>query len=175
MANLKRMSWTAAAFLLVTCWVELATAAEPPADLCSLLPAAVVNKTLGQTYDSPLKTVAPRPYANTAEGTDCTYQSKSGNLLFRVYVDPSPAAAAELFARLKSFFGRGSTPVAGVGDEAFRRSAWTACPQRQSSVFYLREGSQRQAVKGRCQRGCGTTVGEITFAEAAARRHGRRG
>ena len=114
-----QMSWTAAAFLLVTCSIQLAAAAEPPADLCSLLPTAVVRKTLGQTYDSPLKTVAPRPYANTAEGTDCTYQSKSGNLLFRAYVDPSPAAAAELFARLKSFFGRGSASVAGIGDEAY--------------------------------------------------------
>jgi hypothetical protein len=119
MANLRIMSWTAATFLLVTCSVQLATAAEPPADLCSLLPVAVVSKTLGQTYDSPQKTIAPRPYANTAEGTDCTYQSKSGNLLFRAYVDPSPAAATDLFARLKSFFGRGSTSVSGLGDEAY--------------------------------------------------------
>ena len=119
MANLNRRSWTAAAFLLVACSVESATAAEPPADLCSLLPAAVVSKTLGQTYDSPLKTVAPRPYANTAEGMDCTFRSKSGNLLFRVYVDPLLAAAAELFARWKSFFERGSAPVAGIGDEAY--------------------------------------------------------
>jgi hypothetical protein len=117
-ANFNNVSWTARAFLLMTCAAGLATAAEPPADLCSLLPAAVVSKTLGQTYDSPLKTVAPRPYANTAEGTDSTYQSKSGNLLFRAYLDPSPVAATELFARLKSFFGRGSTPVA-VGDEAY--------------------------------------------------------
>jgi hypothetical protein len=119
MAHLSRMWWTAAAFLLVTCSMQLATAAEPPADLCSLLPVAVVNKTVGKTFDSPVKTVAPRPYANTAEGTDCTYQSKGGNLLFRTYVDPSPAASAELFARLKGFFGRGSAAVAGLGDEAY--------------------------------------------------------
>lgn len=50
MANLNRVLWTAAALLLVTCSVELATAAERPADLCSLLPAAVVSKTLGETY-----------------------------------------------------------------------------------------------------------------------------
>lgn len=119
MTHWSKLSLIAATFLVTACAVQSARAAEPPADLCSLLPAAVVRKTLGQTYDSPLKTVAPRPYANTAEGTDCTYQSKSGDLLFRTYVDPSPAAAAELFARLKSFFGRGSTPVAGVGDEAY--------------------------------------------------------
>jgi hypothetical protein len=119
MANLSRTSWTVATFLLVTGSVQLATAAEPPADLCSLLPVAVVSKTVGHPYDSPLKTVAPRPYKDTAEGTDCTYQSKSGNLLFRAYVDPSPAAATDLFARLKSFFGRGSTSVPGLGDEAY--------------------------------------------------------
>jgi hypothetical protein len=119
MANFNNVSWTAAVFLLVTCSVGLATAAEPPADLCSLLPAAVVSKTLGQTYGPPGKTVAPRPYANTAEGTDCTYPTTSDYLLFRVYVDPSPAASAELFAKLKNFFGRGSTPVAGLGDEAY--------------------------------------------------------
>ena len=119
MANLNQMSWTAAALLLVACSVELAATAQPPADLCSLLPAAVVSKTLGQTYGPPEKTVAPRPYANTAEGTDCTYPSKNDYLLFRAYVDPSPAASAELFAKLKNFFGRGSTAVAGIGDEAY--------------------------------------------------------
>lgn len=119
MDNFTRMLWTVATFVLVTCSVQLATAAEPPADLCSLLPVAVASKTAGHPYDAPLKTVAPRPYKNTAEGTDCTYQSKSGNLLFRAYVDPSPAAATELFARLKTFFGTGSTSVTGLGDEAY--------------------------------------------------------
>jgi len=118
MADLNRVLWTAAAFLLVIS-VGLATAAEPPADLCSLLPAAVVSKTLGQTYDPPKKTVAPRPYPNTAEGADCTYPTKSDYLLFRAYIDPSSASSAELFARLKNFFGRGSTPVTGIGDEAY--------------------------------------------------------
>ena len=119
MATLSRASWTFATFVLVICSVQLAAAAEPPADLCSLLPVAVASKTVGHPYDSPLKTVAPRPYKNTAEGTDCTYRSKSGNLLFRAYVDPSPGEATDLFARLKSFFGRGSTSVPGLGDEGY--------------------------------------------------------
>ena len=117
MANLDRVPWTAAAF--VTCSVRFATATEPQAGLCSLLPAAVVNKILGQTYGPPEKTVAAQPYANTAEGKDCTYPAKSDYLLFRAYVDPSPAASAELFARLKDFFGRESTLIAGIGDEAY--------------------------------------------------------
>lgn len=100
-------------------WVSLASAAEPPADLCSLLPAAVVSKTLGSSYGAPTKAVAPRPFPNTNSGTDCTYESGSQSLLFRAYVDPSPAASAALFAKLKMFFGSGSTDISGVGDEAY--------------------------------------------------------
>src|SRR5260370_33632764 len=123
MANLSKVSMsistTAATFILVTCSVQLASAAEPPADLCSLLPAAVLSKTLGSNYGAPKESVAPRPFPNTAQGTDCSYESPHDRFLLRAYVDPSPAAAADLFARLKSFFGKGSTAVAGVGDEAY--------------------------------------------------------
>jgi hypothetical protein len=109
----------AATFLATTCAVRSARANEPPADVCSLLPAADVSKTLGREFGSPRKSVAPRPYRNTAEGTDCHYQSKDGSeLLFRGYVDPTPAAAADLFDRLAKFFGA-PTPIAGLGDQAY--------------------------------------------------------
>jgi hypothetical protein len=138
------MSWVAAAFLLVTCWVQLASAAESPnvnspADLCSLLPAAVLSKTLGSTYRAPKESVAPRPFANTAQGTDCSYESPHDRFLLRAYVDPSPAAAAELFARLKSFFGKGSTAVAGVGDEAYMDT---------SHGLHVRKGKVRFFISG---------------------------
>jgi hypothetical protein len=113
-----RLSWLVA-LLLVACSSELTSAAEPPADLCSLLPSAMVSKTLGQTYGSPTKSVAPRPFPNTNQGTDCTYESGGHRLLFRVYVDPSPSASADLFAKLRSYFGNGSTAVSTVGDEAY--------------------------------------------------------
>lgn len=85
-----------------------------------MLPAADVSKTLGQAFDSPQKSVAPRPFANTVEGTDCNYQSKGaqGTLLFRAYFDPSASAAADLFARLSKFYGT-PTPVPGLGDAAY--------------------------------------------------------
>lgn len=118
MVYLNRLSWVVA-LLLVACSSQLARAAEPPSDLCSLLPSAMVSKTLGQTYGSPKKTVAPRPFPNTNEGTDCTYESGGHSLLFRVYVDPSPSASADLFAKLRNYFGTGSTTVSGVGDEAY--------------------------------------------------------
>lgn len=118
MAHLNKLSLIAATFLVTACAVHAAKAAEPPADLCSLLPAAEVSKTLGQSYDSPQKSVAPRPFANTAEGTDCNYLAKGSKLWFRAYVDPSAAAAADLFARLGKFYAP-QTPVTGLGDEAY--------------------------------------------------------
>ena len=107
------------ALLLVACSGELARAAEPPSDLCSLLPAAVLSKTLGQTYGAPTMTVAPRPFPNTNQGSDCAYKSGEHSFLFRVYVDPSASASTDLFARLKMYFGKGSQEVSGVGDEAY--------------------------------------------------------
>jgi hypothetical protein len=119
MARLCKVSLIFATLFSTTCAAHPASANEPPADLCSLLPAAEVTKTLGQSYDSPQKSVAPRPYANTAQGTDCHYKNnQAGTLWFRTYVDPSPAAATDLFARLKIFYGP-PTPVAGLGDEAY--------------------------------------------------------
>ena len=97
-----------------------AAATQPPADLCSLLPAAQINKITGQGYGSPQKTVAPRPYANTVEGADCTYKDSkgSGGILFRAYADPSASEAASLFAKLGLFYSP-QTPVAGLGDKAY--------------------------------------------------------
>ena len=111
--------WLATSLLVVTISAsQFAKGAEPPADLCSLLPAGEVSKILGQTYGAPEKSVAPRPYANTATGTDCRYSSKNSKLWFRAYVDPSASAAGELFAKLKIFYSP-PTPVAGIGDEAY--------------------------------------------------------
>ena len=118
MVHVNKLLLIAVTFLLTTCAVRWARATEPPADLCSLLPAAEVSKTLGGTYDSPQKSVAPRPFANTATGTDCNYLTKGNRLWFRAYVDPSPTAAADLFARLSRFYAP-PTPVPGLGDQAY--------------------------------------------------------
>jgi hypothetical protein len=122
MAHLSKLSSMAVTFLLIVGAAHSARAAEPPADLCSLLPAAELSKTLGQAYDPPQKSVALRPFLNTNQGTDCTYKkskdARERKLLFRAYVDPSPAAATDLFARLRQFFGP-PTPVTGLRDEAY--------------------------------------------------------
>jgi hypothetical protein len=111
--------WIIATFLIVGSAAPLATAADLPGDLCSLLPATVVNKMLKGAYSGPEKKVAPRPFRDTVEGTDCVYKSGAETLLFRIYVDPSPEAAIGLFAKLKQYFGEGSTSVASMGDEAY--------------------------------------------------------
>jgi hypothetical protein len=119
MTPLRKFSLIAATFLVTTFAVQAARAGEPPSDLCALLPAADVNKILGKAYGSPEKSVAPRPFAGTNTGTDCNYRSQGGSKLwFRAYVDPSPAAAAELFARLSKFYGP-PTPIKGLGDQAY--------------------------------------------------------
>jgi hypothetical protein len=138
MAQFRKLSLIAATFLVTACVAHLALAAEPPADLCSLLPAADVSKTMGRPYDPPEKSVAPRPFANTATGTDCHYPSKSsgGKLWFRAYVDPSPAAAAELFARLSKFYGP-PTPVSGLGDEAYLDAQHALHARKGKVRFYI--------------------------------------
>jgi hypothetical protein len=118
MPRFSKPAFMAAAFFITTFAIPSAWATDPPADLCSLLPAAEVSKTLGRTYDPPEKSVAPRPYSNTAEGTDCNYAGKGSKLWFRAYVDPSPEAAMELFAKLGKFYSP-QTPVTGLGDEAY--------------------------------------------------------
>ena len=141
MAHLRKFSLMAATFLVITCAVHSAKAAEPPADLCSLLPAADVSKIMGRAYDPPEKSVAPRPFANTATGTDCHYSSKNsgGKLWFRAYVDPSPAAAAELFAKLSKFFGT-PTPVSAIGDEAYLDAQHALHARKGKVRFYINLG-----------------------------------
>ena len=120
MTGFGKSSLLAAFFLAAFPAAQLAKAAEPPADLCTLLSAADVGRIVGKPYKAPESSVAPRPYANTNAGTDCSY-SPSGagdELMFRAYVDNSPAQATELHAKLKMFYSP-ATPVPGVGDEAY--------------------------------------------------------
>jgi len=120
MTTWAKISLITIALLLGATAAQQASAKEPPADLCSLLPASQITTITGQPYDAAQKTVAPRPYANTVEGSDCTYKKSkgSGAILFRAYADPSPSDAAGLFAKLGLFYSP-QTPVAGVGDKAY--------------------------------------------------------
>jgi hypothetical protein len=97
-----------------------ALAASAPADPCSLLPAAEAGKVLHEDVAAPQGKVAPRPYKDTAQGTDCIYKTGSGrkSIVFRIYFDSTTAQSQELFKRLGAFYGD-STPAAGIGDAAY--------------------------------------------------------
>jgi hypothetical protein len=136
MAHSRNLSLIAATLVLTTCAVHSVRATEAPDDLCSLLPTAEVTRVLGRAYGSPQKSVAPRPYANTAEGTDCNYLAKGSKLWFRVYVDPSPSAAADLFARLGKFYSP-QTPAPGLGDEAYFDPAHALHVRKGKVRFYI--------------------------------------
>ena len=136
MAYSRNRSLIAATFVLTACAVHSARATDPPEDRCSLLPAAEVSKTLGRTYEAPQKSVAPRPFANTAEGTDCNYLAKGSKLWFRAYVYPSPSAAADLFTRLGKFYSP-QTPVPGLGDDAYFDPAHALHVRRGKVRFYI--------------------------------------
>jgi hypothetical protein len=133
------------ALLLAVVARSSAWGATAPPDPCTLLPAATVSQALGAPYQTPQSSVAPRPFANTAQGTDCRYepQGTGVQLLFRIYFDPSAGDAASLFARLKMFFGQ-PTPVAGIGDEAYLDQNG-ALHARKGNVRYYIEMSENKA------------------------------
>jgi hypothetical protein len=128
-----------------------ARATDSPQDPCSLLTAAQVSSTLGDKYGAPEKSVAPRPFANTVQGTDCQYKTVSGKsqVLFRVYFDTSAAQATDLHTRLKMFFGKDSTP-ANVGDEAYVDKK-DAIHVRKGNVRYFLSISRGDTLDGRNQ------------------------
>jgi hypothetical protein len=130
---------------------QRARATDSPKDPCSLLTAAQVSSALGDKYGSPAESVAPRPFANTVQGTDCQYKTASGQaqLLFRVYFDASVAQATDLHTRLKMFLGKDGTP-ANVGDEAYVDKSG-AIHVRKGNVRYFLSISHGDTPDGRKQ------------------------
>ncbi|HWW19799.1 MAG TPA: hypothetical protein VNZ06_03255 [Steroidobacteraceae bacterium] len=130
---------------------QRARATDTPKDPCSLLSPAQMRGTLGDQYGAPEKSVAPRPFANTVQGTDCHYQSSRGQdqVLFRVYFDASVAQATDLHTRLKMFFGKNSTPE-NIGDEAYLDSN-DAIHVRKGNVRYFLSISHGDTPSGRKQ------------------------
>ena len=137
------MAYVSRSFIQAACFsVTLASVAawagKPPADPCSLLPPADISKVLGRPFGPPESSVAPRPFKNTAQGTDCVYQSQrgKGSVMFRVYFDSSPAEATDLFARLKMWFGQ-PTPVPGVADDTYIDSKHGLHARKGNVRFYI--------------------------------------
>src|SRR5579863_7345991 len=88
-----------AALFAVFLFADAAHAATEPPDPCSLLTPAQVSSVMRATYTAPVKSVAPRPFANSVPGTDCQYNGRNP-VWFRVYYDGSANDATTLFAKL---------------------------------------------------------------------------
>jgi hypothetical protein len=134
-----------AVFLTSAGMVRMARAADAPADPCSLLTPAIVSTTLGDTFGAPQKSIAPRPFPNTVQGTDCHYDTSNGRheLLFRIYYDHSAAEATGLHAKLKMWFGAGST-AATVGDEAYFDKNHSLHARKGNVRFFLSDGNDEK-------------------------------
>ena len=145
MTPINRQSLVLVVLLSATGLVQIARAADAPADPCSLLTPAAVSTALGDSFGAPQKSVAPRPFANTVQGTDCHYATANGRheLLFRVYFDHSAAEATALHSKLKMFFGSGST-AAAVGDEAYFDKNHALHVRKGNVRFFLSDGDDEK-------------------------------
>src|SRR5579872_3810953 len=91
----------------------VALAKDPPADLCSLLTTAQLEKTLAVRFAAPEKTVAPAPFMNIPPGAQCEYKAEgrsSVKVSFIAYADPSAAVAKQTFDRLSMWYAPKSKP-----------------------------------------------------------------
>jgi len=114
-------------------------AKDPPSDACAMLPAAQLAKVLEQPFGSPAKTRAPAAFPGSPSGTDCTYQTEKGlrrELLFRIYVESSPAVAKQTFDRLSAYY-RPNTAVTGEWDTAYLDSVHAIHVQKGKVRYYL--------------------------------------
>lgn len=145
MTSLGKSSLLVAVLLAGASPVPSAKAATAPSDPCSLLSATQVSSALGKTYSAPQKSVAPRPFSNTVQGTDCTYSGAGGSLLFRIYFDPSPTAATDLFAKLKMFYSP-PTPVPSLGDEAYFDPKHGIHVRKGNVRFFISSGDDEKAL-----------------------------
>jgi len=109
------------AISLFTFKADPAVAKDLPSDICSLLGAQQLQKTLGQPFGAPSKSSALPAYSGQAAGTNCGYSSEKGvptDVTLIVYVDRSPTEAKQTFDKLSAFYPATSKPV-GIGDSAY--------------------------------------------------------
>ncbi len=131
-----------AALFVVSLFACAASGATEPPDPCSLLTPAQVSSVMQATYTAPVKSVAPRPFANSVPGTDCRYNGRNP-LWFRIYYDGSANDATTLFAKLKGFYSP-NTPASGIGDEAYFDKEGALHARKGNVRFYLNIGTDKQ-------------------------------
>lgn len=114
-------------------------AKDPPSDACVLLSGAELEKALEQPFGPPSKTTAPAAFPGSPTGTDCEFQTGKGlprKLLFRIYVESSPAVAKETFTKLSAYFGP-NTAVTGNWDTAYLDAKHAIHVQKGKMRYYL--------------------------------------
>jgi hypothetical protein len=131
-----------AALFAVFLFSDVARAATEPPDPCSLLTPAQVSTVMRATYAAPVKSVAPRPFANSVAGTDCRYNGRNP-LLFRIYYDGSANDATTLFAKVKGFYSP-NTAASGIGDEAYFDKEGALHARKGNVRFYVDIGTDKQ-------------------------------
>ncbi len=89
-----------------------------PSDVCSLLTADQLKKTLGLTFGAPQKSVFPAVYMGQSDGTQCNYEGGRTGVRFIFYSDHSAAEAKQTFTSLIGLFPAKSKPT-GIGDDAY--------------------------------------------------------
>jgi hypothetical protein len=91
-----------------------------PSDVCSLLTADQLKKTLGQTFGAAEKSKFPAVYMGQSDGIQCVYNAEGGRtgVTFIFYSDHSAAEAKQTFTSLIGFFPAKSKPT-GIGDDAY--------------------------------------------------------
>jgi hypothetical protein len=113
--------------------------ARQPADICSWLTPAQLEKTLGQQFAAPERSVAPPAYQGQAAGAHCEYAAQQGALAGVVligYVDGSAAEAKATFEKLSAFYGPVSKP-SGIGDAAYVDQAHAIHVQKGKVRYYI--------------------------------------
>ena len=114
-------------------------AKDPPSDACTMLPGTQLVKVLGQPFGPPAKSTAPAAFLDSPTGTDCEYRAENGlprSLLFRIYVESSPAAAKATFDKLSKYYGP-NTNVAGNWDTAYLDANHAIHVQKGKVRYYL--------------------------------------
>ena len=95
-------------------------AKDAPADLCSLLSPAQIEKTLHHPFGQPQKSVAPSPFQGIPEGAQCEYAAQQGGgvkVVLIAYADPSESVAKQTFDKLAMWYSPVSKPA--IGDAAY--------------------------------------------------------
>ncbi|MGB8475791.1 MAG: hypothetical protein WCE61_17055 [Candidatus Acidiferrum sp.] len=137
----------AVAIFLLAFGASAAGAKGLPADVCTLLSSAQLQKTLGQAFGPAVEATAPAAYRGQSSGKNCTYtalKDRDLEVTLIFYVDKSPSEAKETFQKLSMWFPPKSRP-SGIGDSAYLDSNHAVHVLKGSDRYFISIGSRASA------------------------------